>query len=160
MGDSEEMCPVCYEEIKKYGFCVTNCTHVFCMDCMVKAIKKGHDNCPICRKELCSTPTDPVVSEREQTEQYAEGFSSGHEVGYGQATIDCDIHIEQITTRVYNQGFHAGTEISRDITALWRDKYEGLSKIYKETVHQLQKTNTLSLPCNEKRRLTRSNSIS
>ena len=40
MEDTSEICPICYEEIKKYGFCVTNCSHVFCMDCMVESMKQ------------------------------------------------------------------------------------------------------------------------
>ena len=68
-------------------------------------------------------------------------------------------HIEQITTRVYNQGYSAGTEVSSEIATYWRNKYNGLSKIYKGTVQQLQKTKTLSLPHQERRKLSRSTSL-
>ena len=159
MEDTNETCPVCFEDIKTYGFCITNCSHIFCTNCIVKTIKTGHDGCPICRQELCSVPTDPVISEREQTEQYALGFSSGHEVGYEQATLDSNTHVEQITIRVYNQGYHAGTEVSSEIATYWRNKYNGLNNIYKGTVHQLQRTNTLSKPYKERRKLTRSTSL-
>ena len=60
--------------------------------------------------------------------------------------------------RVYNQGYHDGTEVSNEVIKFWRDKYVGLTYLYKETVNQLQKTNTLSLPYMEKRKLTRSSS--
>ena len=155
MEDTNETCPVCFLEIKQYGFCVTNCSHTFCMDCMFKCIKTSNDSCPLCRKELCSTPVDNVLSERERLEQWENGF----EVGYAEATTECNEHIEQITTRVYNQGYSAGTEVSSEIATYWRNKYNGLSKIYKGTVHQLQKTKTLSLPHQERRKLSRSTSL-
>ena len=64
MEDTNETCPVCFLEIKQYGFCVTNCSHTFCMDCMFKCIKTSNDSCPLCRKELCSTPInyDPLAN--------------------------------------------------------------------------------------------------
>ena len=158
MADSQETCPVCFEDIKTYGFCVTNCAHIFCMNCMVKCIKTGHDGCPICRQNLSSTPVDSVLTDRERSEQFSAGWENGFEVGYAQATTECNQHIEQVTMRVYNQGYHAGTEVSSEIAIFWRNKYNGLNKIYKGTVHQLQKTKTLSLPLQERRKLTRSTS--
>ena len=158
MTDSQETCPVCFEGIKTYGFCVTNCSHIFCMNCMVKCIKNGHDGCPICRQELCSTPVDSVLTERERSEQFSAGWENGFEVGYAQATTECNQHIEQVTMRDYNQGYHEGTEVTSEIMTLWREKYAALDKLYKETVNQLQKTKTLSLPYQERRKLTRSTS--
>ena len=50
-------CPVCYEPIKSYGFCVTNCDHTFCMDCMMKNIEANQGRsqatgCPLCRDAI------------------------------------------------------------------------------------------------------------
>ena len=156
MEDTIETCPICFLEIKQYGFCITNCSHTFCLDCMIKTVKAGHDGCPICRQELCSTPVNSAaITDRERLEQWENGF----EVGYAQATEECNQHIELVTTRVYNQGYYEGTEVSSEIATYWRNKYNGLNSIYKGTVHQLQKTKTLSLPYQERRKLTRSTSL-
>lgn len=158
MEENKETCPVCYEEIKKYGFCVTNCSHIFCMDCMVKCIKTGHDGCPLCRENMCSTNIDSVLCEKEREEVYSEGYEAGHISGYEQASIECDQHYEQLKMRIYNRGYKEGTDISKEIINYWKNKYNGLDKIYKGTVHQLQKTNTLSKPYKEQKKLSRSTS--
>ena len=59
---------------------------------------------------------------------------------------------------LYNRGYKEGTEISKEIINYWKNKYNGLDKIYKGTVHQLQKTNTLSKPYKEQKKLSRSTS--
>ena len=76
MEDTNETCPICYEEIKKYGFCVTNCSHTFCMDCMVESMKQKR-SCPLCRENL-----DPEVTEANETADYKLGFQVGAEFGY------------------------------------------------------------------------------
>ena len=159
MEDTNETCPVCFLEIKQYGFCVTNCSHTFCMDCMVKCIKTCNDSCPLCRKELCSTPVVSIINNEERQTIYNEGWNEGHEIGYEQANIEFEDQIQEVTTRVYNQGYHAGVEVSSEITRFWKSKYNGLNKIYKGTVHQLQRTNTLSKPYKERVKLSRSTSL-
>ena len=76
MEDTNETCPICYEEIKKYGFCVTNCSHVFCMDCMVESMKQKR-SCPLCRENM-----DPEVTDTNETADYKLGFQVGSEFGY------------------------------------------------------------------------------
>jgi len=40
-------CPVCFENLNKENTKLTNCGHLFCLDCFDKV-----DSCPICRKKL------------------------------------------------------------------------------------------------------------
>ena len=74
--DGIQECPICFEEIKKYGFCVTNCSHVFCMNCMVESMKQKR-SCPLCRKNM-----DPEVTAINDTADYRFGYQMGYEDGY------------------------------------------------------------------------------
>ena len=62
MDETLEKCPICYEKIQKYGFCITNCKHQFCMDCMMKHIQ-NNQSCPLCRAEVLPDKpnSDPTV---------------------------------------------------------------------------------------------------
>ena len=44
-------CPICYNILGDVNICTTHCGHTFCMDCMIKHLKKKKD-CPICRTNL------------------------------------------------------------------------------------------------------------
>lgn len=74
--DVNQQCPICFEDIKKYGFCVTNCSHVFCMDCMVESMKQKR-SCPLCRDNM-----DPEVTSVNDTTDYRFGYQIGYEDGY------------------------------------------------------------------------------
>lgn len=74
--DGIQECPICFEVIKKYGFCVTNCSHIFCMDCMVESMKQKR-SCPLCRDNM-----DPEVTNVDDTADYQLGFQVGSELGY------------------------------------------------------------------------------
>ena len=127
-------CPVCYEPIKAYGFCVTNCDHTFCMDCMMKNIEANQGRsqatgCPLCRNEII-----PYIGEEEdQVDHYELGFNVGYDLGVEEThTSDADS---------YQRGFNEGVETAAQFAQEWRRKYQALNKIYKATVTQLQKTN-------------------
>lgn len=74
--DGNQQCPICFEDIKKYGFCVTNCSHVFCMDCMVESLKEKRA-CPLCRDNM-----DPEVIAVNDTSDYRFGYQIGSEEGF------------------------------------------------------------------------------
>lgn len=49
----QEECPVCYEIIPDDKNCVTQCSHTFCYDCLVKVIQTNEKhNCPYCREKI------------------------------------------------------------------------------------------------------------
>ena len=129
------LCPVCYEPIKSYGFCVTNCDHTFCMDCMMKNIEANQGRsqstgCPLCRDEIIPY----IGKEDDQDGNYDLGFNAGYNLG-----------IEEINMRepnIYHRGFNEGLEAASQFAQEWRRKYQELNKIYKATVTQLQLTNT------------------
>ena len=127
-------CPVCYEPIKTYGFCVTNCDHTFCLDCMMKNIQANQGRsqatgCPLCRDEII-----PYIGEEDdQVDHYELGFNVGYDLGVEEThTSDADS---------YQRGFNEGVESATQFAQEWRRKYQALNKIYKATVTQLQKTN-------------------
>lgn len=74
--DVNQQCPICFEDIKKYGFCVTNCSHVFCMDCMVESLKEKRA-CPLCRDNM-----DPEIISVNDTSDYRFGYQIGSEEGF------------------------------------------------------------------------------
>lgn len=53
-NDKEYYCTVCLENINKENFCIINCGHYFCKDCLKKYINEKKDNheCPICREKI------------------------------------------------------------------------------------------------------------
>lgn len=55
-NDKEYYCTVCLENIDKKNFCIINCGHYFCKDCLKKYIneKKDIHECPICREKINS----------------------------------------------------------------------------------------------------------
>lgn len=49
----DEECPVCYEMITKDKICITQCSHTFCYDCVVKVIQTSEEHkCPYCREKI------------------------------------------------------------------------------------------------------------
>ena len=46
-----ETCPICYEDIEKKNYIITDCNHIFCNNCLFKSLNK-QSCCPICRKEI------------------------------------------------------------------------------------------------------------
>uniref|UniRef100_A0A6C0C6R4 RING-type domain-containing protein n=1 Tax=viral metagenome TaxID=1070528 RepID=A0A6C0C6R4_9ZZZZ len=125
-----EECPICYEPIKKYGFCTTNCDHTFCMDCMVRHLQINQ-SCPLCRGEV-APPPDNVQPDNDT-------YELGFEVGYEQGVEDTEVNIAE----VHQQGFQEGSESVSQFAQEWRSRYFALNKIYKATVTQLQKHNSL-----------------
>lgn len=47
-------CVICMEKIAKQNiFCLTNCQHIFCRDCIKKHVNANYDaKCPLCRKQI------------------------------------------------------------------------------------------------------------
>jgi hypothetical protein len=172
-----EECPICYEPIKKYGFCTTNCEHTFCMDCMVRHLQINQ-SCPLCRDKVAPPPPD---KKQYDADTYEEGFEAGYEQGIEDNEFNAaDIHqqgfqegkhegfqeghtegyqdglqqgnnegyergfqVGQAMEGGYDLGFQAGTESASEFAQKWRSKYFTLNKIYKATVTQLQKHNSL-----------------
>jgi len=49
-ADYNEECPICYNNVEKDNYIITNCCHIFCKKCMILHILIGnHDFCPYCR---------------------------------------------------------------------------------------------------------------
>ena len=120
MEDNSETCPICYEEIKKYGFCVTNCSHVFCMDCMVESMKQRR-SCPLCRENM-----DPEVTEANETADYKLGFQVGAEFGY-------------------EEGYEEGKEYSQKVFDKQRTNFIRMHLDLKEEHYKVKKELELTL---------------
>jgi len=47
-----EECPICYENIQKDQYVITNCLHIYCEKCIIQhLIKSNNETCPYCRQE-------------------------------------------------------------------------------------------------------------
>jgi len=171
-----EECPICYEPIKKYGFCTTNCEHTFCMDCMVRHLQINQ-SCPLCRNEVAPPPgnvqqdndtyelgfevgydqgveaTEVYIADVHQQsfqEGHNEGYQEGHTEGFqhglqkgNKEGYDRGFQVGQAVEGGYDRGFQAGSESASQFAQKWRSRYFALNKIYKATVTQLQKHNSL-----------------
>ena len=53
-SDKTYSCPICLENIEKENFCIINCGHYFCKNCISKYIneKENYYNCPNCRSHF------------------------------------------------------------------------------------------------------------
>jgi len=53
-NNTEYNCSMCIDKINKKDFCIINCGHYFCIDCLRKFIheKKDYYHCPICREKF------------------------------------------------------------------------------------------------------------
>lgn len=50
---THEECPICYDMITEDKICVTQCSHTFCYDCIVKVIQNNEEHkCPYCREKI------------------------------------------------------------------------------------------------------------
>ena len=45
-------CPVCFETKNQLDLCLTNCNHLFCIDCLDKWFYTKKITCPICRVNI------------------------------------------------------------------------------------------------------------
>ena len=134
-------CPICYNIIEKYGFCVTNCEHIFCIDCMVKSLKTNK-TCPMCRT---------IVDKDETPVEETDNYLFGYERGYDQGVLICE------TDMVYSF-----RENLREQGQLIK-KYNHLKKEHNLTIHQLNTYNNMSYSHkehHEKIKNPRRNSIS
>ena len=66
-------CPICFNKIKKtINYCVTDCKHSFCLECMILHMRnkrqKSRNKCPICRNKLYVKHSDSDDSEPEDSE--------------------------------------------------------------------------------------------
>ena len=52
-----EDCPICFESMA--GRSILDCSHVFCIKCSIQHFRL-HQNCPLCRAEVCKPPTKSV----------------------------------------------------------------------------------------------------
>jgi len=51
-AEYSEECPICYENIQKNQYVITNCLHIFCETCIIQhLIKCNNETCPYCRQE-------------------------------------------------------------------------------------------------------------
>jgi hypothetical protein len=136
MDETLEECPICYEKIQKYGFCITKCNHQFCMDCMMNHIQ-NNQSCPLCRQEVLPEKPKP-----DPTVEYETGFEDG--------LVTMEEEMRDIITDNFHLGYQAGTDSAGSFAQEWRSKYNALNKIYTTTVDTLQKTHTLSVRSNPK----------
>ena len=121
-NEGEQECPICFIKIQKYGFCVTNCSHTFCMNCMIEAMKKKK-NCPLCRENM-----DPNPESIDETNDNLFAYNQGQEEGYVYGFIDGEL-------RGYQQSDEDREEMARQHLIL-QTKYRNIKTEYELTMKQ------------------------
>ena len=66
-------CPICFNTITNTNNCTTPCGHVFCFQCITKAMI-SNTQCPCCRQELLETKENDEedIGEESSEEEYDE----------------------------------------------------------------------------------------
>ena len=64
IDSTEKTCPICLEKIKKNKMLITDCCHIFCIDCFFSF---KCDKCPECRHNLNINNINHIIEENEQT---------------------------------------------------------------------------------------------
>ena len=66
-------CGICLDNLEKTNFCVTNCGHSFCLDCIIKNTNYNQD-CPYCRTKIYENlnikEKEPEIQTNVEVEQY------------------------------------------------------------------------------------------
>lgn len=135
--EGEQECPICFEKIQKYGFCVTNCNHQFCMNCMIEAMKKKK-NCPLCRENMDPNPASVEETNRENLFAYNQGQEEGYVCGF----IDGEI-------RGYAQFDDDREEMMRRHLIL-QNKYKKIKTVYELTMKQYHHSYVMETKYNTK----------
>ena len=53
LASVKETCPICMENFDSSNYCITPCSHKFCLDCYIKHTQ-SKSNCPLCRGNIPS----------------------------------------------------------------------------------------------------------
>lgn len=70
-------CLICYEKIKNTNFCITECNHVYCLTCIIKATLRKTE-CPYCKYKLLEIPenTEEEINENHVEEVNVQVFNN------------------------------------------------------------------------------------
>ena len=88
-------CLICYEKIKNNNFCITECNHVYCLTCMIKAVLHKTE-CPYCKYKLVEIP------ENTEEEEVNENFNNIEFPEYDEADSDYEGEEGNEAIRSYN----------------------------------------------------------
>tara|TARA_B100001094_G_scaffold161014_1_gene155749 strand:- start:530 stop:1039 length:510 start_codon:yes stop_codon:yes gene_type:complete len=48
-----DQCPICLNEnIKEEEKCLTECSHIYCKNCLDSYFNRGNNTCPLCRRDI------------------------------------------------------------------------------------------------------------
>jgi hypothetical protein len=72
MNTEIESCPICYDEITEKNSCITECSHRFCLKCLLTAVSYNNE-CPCCRKILKEEPENSIATNEDDEDSLIYG---------------------------------------------------------------------------------------
>jgi hypothetical protein len=75
-----EECVICKKDIGETNSCVTECSHKYCLKCIIEHLKRNN-NCPLCREKILDEALiQPESSDESSDESQSENADNQPEV--------------------------------------------------------------------------------
>jgi len=126
-------CSICYDSLEEKNNCITPCGHVFCFECMMKALNRNN-LCPCCRAPLREEPeesddeTDDEEDEfewdplEENINHWREGTSL-HNITKDDLIASPDVIAKRIESAGYTM---------EDLVTIWLERIDRSSTRYRD----------------------------
>ena len=123
MEEPIQKCVICFNSINENEVSITNCNHIFCLQCILRWFNQGKISCPSCRSNVVSFTNDGrlnhIIKVKERTN---------------------DTTLEQNFRRIYNQNvffkFIIGLNIVYSLYSMYADTLDEDRYYYYRYIYQ------------------------
>ena len=127
-------CSICYESLGEKNNCITPCGHVFCFECMMKALNRNN-SCPCCRAPLREEPeeSDDETDDEEEDEFEWNPIEENinhwrHETTfYNMTANDGYATPKTIAKKIEDAGYNM-----EDLVTIWLERIDRASTRYRD----------------------------
>ena len=122
MTTEKKQCPVCLDDIGEKDHCVTECGHVFCLKCILRATQEN-TACPMCRNVLVDDPVNtPEIDSVYVDNVYGQGVEVGYEEGLADGSFRSQEDITRDKQKAFDDGFIRGRSGAQEEIRRLRDE--------------------------------------
>ncbi len=124
MTTEKKQCPVCLDDIGEKDHCVTECGHVFCLKCILRATQEN-TACPMCRNVLVDDPVNtPEIDSVYVDNVYGQGVEVGYEEGFVDGSFRSQEDITRDKQKAFDDGFIKGRSGAQEEIRRLRDELQ------------------------------------